>query len=129
MRHRERRGQPLCFAQFCPLSRDSDNDVLACGTRVRLRGAHRCAIRGVNRYGLAQKADTPVVTSARVVHHCSLERRPSRVVSRVWAVVASAHHGFGSFEVNKTVSFPAAKLTRIELVNPHPWLYLTTRSW
>ncbi len=39
------------------------------------------------------------------------------------AVVASAHHGFGSFEVNKTVSFAGAKLTRIELVNPHSWLY------
>ena len=39
------------------------------------------------------------------------------------AVVASAHHGFGSFEVNKTVSFPGAKLTRIELINPHSWLY------
>src|SRR5688572_439367 len=39
------------------------------------------------------------------------------------AVVASAHHGFGSFEVNKTVSFTGAKLTRIELVNPHSWLY------
>ncbi len=39
------------------------------------------------------------------------------------AVTASAHHGFGSFEVNKTVSFPGARLTRIELVNPHSWLY------
>ena len=39
------------------------------------------------------------------------------------AAVASAHHGFGSFEVNKTVSFPGARLTRIELVNPHSWLY------
>jgi Family of unknown function (DUF6152) len=39
------------------------------------------------------------------------------------AAVASAHHGFGSFEVNKTVNFPGAKLTRIELVNPHSWLY------
>jgi hypothetical protein len=39
------------------------------------------------------------------------------------AVVASAHHGFGSFEVNKTVSFPGAKLTRIDMINPHSWLY------
>jgi hypothetical protein len=37
--------------------------------------------------------------------------------------VAYAHHGFGSFEVNKTVNFPGARLTRIELVNPHSWLY------
>jgi hypothetical protein len=39
------------------------------------------------------------------------------------AGAASAHHGFGSFEVSKTVSFPGARLTRIELVNPHSWLY------
>jgi hypothetical protein len=45
------------------------------------------------------------------------------VVVVLWAGAASAHHGFGSFEVNKTVSFPNAKLTRIELVNPHSWLY------
>jgi len=45
------------------------------------------------------------------------------VTVMLWAVVASAHHGFGSFEVNKTVSFPNARLTRIELVNPHSWLY------
>jgi len=45
------------------------------------------------------------------------------VTVMLWAVAASAHHGFGSFEVNKTISFPNAKLTRIELVNPHSWLY------
>jgi hypothetical protein len=39
------------------------------------------------------------------------------------AGAASAHHGFGSFEVSKTVSFAGARLTRIELVNPHSWLY------
>jgi hypothetical protein len=38
-------------------------------------------------------------------------------------IIASAHHGFGTFEINKTVSFPGAKLTRIELINPHSWLY------
>jgi hypothetical protein len=38
-------------------------------------------------------------------------------------LAASAHHGFGTFEVNKTVSFPNARLTRIELINPHSWLY------
>ena len=41
----------------------------------------------------------------------------------VSAVAVSAHHGFGTFEVAKTVSFPNAKLTRIELINPHSWLY------
>jgi hypothetical protein len=41
----------------------------------------------------------------------------------VSVVAVSAHHGFGTFEVNKTVSFPNARLTRIELINPHSWLY------
>jgi hypothetical protein len=37
-----------------------------------------------------------------------------------------AHHGPGSFELNKTVTFDNAKLTRIELINPHSWLYFET---
>ena len=39
------------------------------------------------------------------------------------AAPALAHHGPGTFELGKTVSFPAAKLTKIELLNPHGWLY------
>jgi hypothetical protein len=42
------------------------------------------------------------------------------------AVPAFAHHGPGTFELNKTVSFTAARLTRIELLNPHGWLYFET---
>ncbi len=34
-----------------------------------------------------------------------------------------AHHGFGTFELSKTVSFTGARFTRIELLNPHSWLY------
>src|SRR5262249_10826850 len=36
---------------------------------------------------------------------------------------ALAHHGAGSFELNKNVSFPGARLTRVDLINPHSWLY------
>lgn len=39
---------------------------------------------------------------------------------------AFAHHGPGTFELSKTVSFTAAKLTKIELLNPHRWLYFET---
>ena len=35
------------------------------------------------------------------------------------AAPAFAHHGAGTFELNKTVSYPAAKLTKIEFLNPH----------
>src|SRR5688500_12687509 len=41
------------------------------------------------------------------------------------AAVASAHHGFGTFELNKSVTF-TGKLTKIEFINPHSWLYFET---
>src|SRR5262245_20654171 len=40
-------------------------------------------------------------------------------------IPALAHHGAGSFDLSKSVSFPGAKLTRVELVNPHSWTYFT----
>jgi hypothetical protein len=39
-----------------------------------------------------------------------------------FAVTASAHHGFGTFEVAKTITL-TGKLTRVEFINPHSWLY------
>jgi len=39
------------------------------------------------------------------------------------AVPAFAHHGAGTFDLSKTVKFGGAKLTRVELVNPHSWLF------
>ncbi len=42
------------------------------------------------------------------------------------AAPAFAHHGPGSFDLAKTVTFEHAKLTRIELINPHSWLYFET---
>ena len=42
------------------------------------------------------------------------------------AAPAFAHHGPGTFELAKTVSFTAARLTKIELLNPHGWLYFET---
>jgi hypothetical protein len=41
---------------------------------------------------------------------------------------AFAHHGFGTFEVNKTVNFPGATLTRLEFINPHSWLYFEVKD-
>ena len=38
------------------------------------------------------------------------------------AMPAWAHHGAGSFDLSKSVTFKG-KLTRIELINPHSWLY------
>jgi|RhiMethySRZTD1v2_1073278.scaffolds.fasta_scaffold00464_4 uncharacterized protein DUF6152 len=38
------------------------------------------------------------------------------------AVVASAHHGFGTFDLTKSVTY-TGKLTRLEFINPHSWLY------
>jgi hypothetical protein len=39
---------------------------------------------------------------------------------------AFAHHGPGTFELGKTVNYPDAKLTRVEFINPHSWLYFET---
>ena len=38
------------------------------------------------------------------------------------AAAAFAHHGFGNFDLTKSVTF-TGKLTKIELINPHSWLY------
>src|SRR3954453_24145663 len=35
---------------------------------------------------------------------------------------AFAHHGGGTFDLSKSVTYNG-KLTRVELVNPHSWLY------
>src|SRR5688572_7637577 len=45
------------------------------------------------------------------------------VVSLAFAAPAAAHHGAGTFELSKTVSFTGAKLTKLEFWNPHGWLY------
>jgi len=42
------------------------------------------------------------------------------------ATPAFAHHGSGTFDLSKTVSFPNAKLTKLEFLNPHGWLYFET---
>jgi len=41
------------------------------------------------------------------------------------AAVASAHHGFGTFDLTKSVTY-TGKLTRLEFINPHSWLYFET---
>jgi hypothetical protein len=33
------------------------------------------------------------------------------------------HHGAGTFDLSKSVTFTGAKLTRVELINPHSWFY------
>ena len=44
------------------------------------------------------------------------------------AAPAFAHHGAGTFELNKSVTFTGARLTRVELINPHSWLYFDVTS-
>jgi hypothetical protein len=58
-------------------------------------------------------------------------RRMNRATTVIIALLAAtvpaaAHHGFGTFDLSKTVSFPGAKLTKLELINPHSWLYFET---
>src|SRR5262249_30231370 len=44
------------------------------------------------------------------------------VVLAVFAWPAAAHHGPGTFDLSQTVTL-TGKLTRIDLINPHSWLY------
>jgi hypothetical protein len=41
--------------------------------------------------------------------------------------VAAAHHGAGTFELSKSVTFRGT-LTRIEFINPHSWLYFEVKE-
>jgi hypothetical protein len=43
------------------------------------------------------------------------------------ATPAFAHHGAGSFELTKSVTFTGV-LTKIELINPHSWLYFEVKE-
>ena len=52
----------------------------------------------------------------------------SAFAAMVVAAPVFAHHGFGTFEVNKTVSFPGVTLTKVEFINPHSWLYFDVRD-
>jgi hypothetical protein len=44
------------------------------------------------------------------------------VLLTIVAPPATAHHGPGTFDLSKTVTL-TGKLTRIDLINPHSWLY------
>ena len=50
--------------------------------------------------------------------------RTGLIVAFVTAAAASAlaHHGFGTFDLSRSVTF-TGKLTRLEFINPHSWLY------
>ena len=40
----------------------------------------------------------------------------------LWSQFALAHHGGSEYDLGKTVEFKA-RLTRVDLINPHSWLY------
>ena len=44
-----------------------------------------------------------------------------------FAAPLSAHHGVGTFELGKSVTF-AGTLTKIEFINPHSWLYFEVKE-
>jgi hypothetical protein len=49
------------------------------------------------------------------------------VVLLACGTAASAHHGVGTFELNKSVTFTGT-LTRIQFINPHSWLYFEVKE-
>ena len=56
--------------------------------------------------------------------------RTAAIVSLLLAVSTPlvAHHGAGNFELTKSITFTDATLTRVELVNPHSWLYFEVKE-
>jgi hypothetical protein len=46
----------------------------------------------------------------------------SLIAGLAWAAPVWAHHGPGTFELGKSVTY-TGKLTRVDFVNPHSWLY------
>src|SRR5881396_290367 len=47
------------------------------------------------------------------------------LIALTFPQLALAHHGGAEYALNKTVEFKA-KLTRVDLINPHSWLYFDT---
>ena len=45
-----------------------------------------------------------------------------------FAATAFAHHGGGTFDLRSSVTFKTATLTKMELINPHSWLYFEVRE-
>jgi hypothetical protein len=50
-------------------------------------------------------------------------RTAAVVVVTACAVPVLAHHGAGTFDLRQSVTFTGATLTRVEIINPHSWLY------
>lgn len=68
-----------------------------------------------------------MIRSRRLRTGQALRRRSGRVAAftiafLVSTVAAFAHHGAGTFDLSKSVTY-AGKLTKVELINPHSWLY------
>lgn len=40
-----------------------------------------------------------------------------------FAAPAVAHHGPGTFDLSRSVTYPVATLTGVDMINPHSWLY------
>ncbi len=55
--------------------------------------------------------------------------RPSAYAAAFIALTAPAlaHHGGGTFDLSKSVTYENATLTRLELINPHSWLYFDVK--
>jgi len=49
-------------------------------------------------------------------------RAKSFFIPLVVAQLALAHHGGNEYDLRKTVEFKG-KLTQVEMINPHAWLY------
>src|SRR5262249_28287457 len=72
--------------------------------------------------GLALRSGSPPLRGGELPRRRAMYRTLALSALLMLPAVALAHHGGAEYDLGKTVEFKG-KLTRVDLINPHSWLY------